>query len=184
MDIEKLLRYIFRKTSKNVLITPGDIIYKGIFEWELIIENYRWRLCDCNLSNETKDECCCETYRKFLRRNKIPNNVMDMKFDNLYCHFKQVMGDEYPSVLRIMKNKIKITNEYSTQCNKEWIRHQETKRHLYENINEYNYDLLQGRINPNYILIIQTFLSSDTSKEQLIAIFNQSYISVVFIDDL
>jgi hypothetical protein len=139
--IEKLLRHIFRKTSKNVSITNGDITYEGLFEWGLIVENYRWRLCDCRLTDETKDKCSCETYRNFLRRNKIPNGSTDMKFDNLYCHFKRVLGDEYPSILRIMKNQIKITNEYSTQYNKAWIKNQENNNSslIHESRNQNNF---------------------------------------------
>jgi cell shape-determining protein MreC len=48
----------------------------------------------------------------------------------------------------------------------------------------YAYELAQGRIQPKYVLIIKDFNSTTTTKEQLITIFNQSHISIIFIDEL
>lgn len=46
------------------------------------------------------------------------------------------------------------------------------------------YCLTQEYINPEYVLIIKDFNSTTTTKEQLITIFRQSNIKIVFIDEL
>ena len=58
------------------------------------------------------------------------------------------------------------------------------RRKYYNNYEEYKYDVKQRRIISNYVLIIKDFNSTTTTKEQLTTIFNQSYIKIVFIDEL
>ena len=190
--VEKLLKIIFKKTSKNIQIGLGDIKYEGMFNWDLIVRNYNWWLCECDWSDETKDRCDCEINKKHTERHKIPEGGEDLKFDELYCEIKPLMGDDYPCVLRKMNTQIELTNNYAKKQNE---KHEQDMKNEYENdrdirryYNEhkgiYAYELAQGRLNPKYILIIKDFNSTTTTKEQLITIFNQSHINIIFIDEL
>lgn len=69
---------------------------------------------------------------------------------NIYIEIKTTLGDDYPCVLRKMKNQIQLTKDKSG----------------------------------NYYLLIQDFESKVTSKEELVMIFSQSNIKVIFFYDL
>lgn len=191
--VEKLLKIIFKKTSKNVTISSGDIKFEGMFNWDLIVSNYKWWLCECDWSDETKDKCDCEIYKKYLERYKIPkDDNEDLKFDELYCEIKPCLGDDYPAVLRKMNTQIELTNNYAKKYNEEKTQQYKTeydedwemRKYWNEHRGSYNYNLNQEYINPVYVLIIKDFNSTTTTKEQLITIFNQSRIKVVFTDVL
>jgi len=191
-NVEKLLRIIFKKTSKNIEIGSGDIKFEGMFNWDLIVSNYQWWLCDCDWSDETKDRCDCEINKKFYERYKIPEDGNNLKFHELYCEIKPLMGDDYPCVLRKMNTQIELTNNYAKKQNEiheqdmknDYETDRDMRRYYNENKGSYAYVLAQGRITPTYVLIIKDFNSTTTTKEQLITIFNQSCINIVFIDKL
>jgi uncharacterized protein (DUF3820 family) len=191
-NVEKFLKIIFKKTSKNIQIGSGDIKFEGMFNWDLIVRNYQWWLCECDWSDETKDRCDCEINKKYNERYKIPEGGEDLKFDELYCEIKPLMGDDYPCVLRKMNTQIELTNNYAKKQNE---KHEQDMKNKYETDREirkyyneqkglYAYELTQGRIQPKYVLIIKDFNSTTTTKEQLITIFNQSHINIIFIDEL
>lgn len=191
-NVEKLLKNVFKKTSKNVKISEGKITFEGMFNWDLIVENYQWWLCECDWTDETNDCCDCELYKKYIERYKIPKDGEDLKFNELYCEIKPCLGDDYPCVLRKMKTQIELTNNYAKKYNedkkelykKEYEEDWKMRKYWNEHKGSYNYCLTQEYINPEYVLLIKDFNSSTTTKEQLITIFNQSYIKVVFIHEL
>ncbi len=77
----------------------------------------------------------------------------------MFCEIKPILSDDYPSVLRKMKTQIKLTN--------------------------INLNKTEDSILPHYyILIIRDFTSSITSREELIKIFNQTRIKIIFINDI
>jgi uncharacterized protein (DUF3820 family) len=188
-NVEKLLKKVFKKSSKNVIIIKGKITFEGMFNWDLVIENYKWYLCECD---ETKDECDCEMYKKYIERYNIPKHEEDLKFNELYCEIKPCLGDDYPCVLRKMNTQIELTKNYSEKHNektkstykKEYQNDYTLREYWDKNKGSYNYCLTQECIYPEYALIIKHFSSTTTTKEQLITIFNQSNIKVIFIDDL
>ena len=60
-NVIKLLKYIFNKTtSKNIIISNGQITFEGMFNWDIVIENYDWNECVCDWSDKTKEKCDCE----------------------------------------------------------------------------------------------------------------------------
>jgi uncharacterized protein (DUF3820 family) len=73
------------------------------------------------------------------------------------CELKPTLSDDYPVVLRKLKTQIELTKN-----------------------DKKKYDYLDKK----YILIIGSFTSIDVSKEQLITIFNQSNIKVIFTDEI
>jgi hypothetical protein len=184
-NVENLLKIIFKKTSKNVTIDSGDITFEGMFNWDLIVSNYQWGVCECDWSDETKDRCDCEIKKKYTERYKIPNGCENLKIGELYCEIKPLMGDDYPCVLRKMNTQIELTNNYVTKQNEESDKYmKEEMRRYYKNIEEYTYERRQRHITPTYVLIVKDYNSTTTTKEQLITIFNQSYIKIIFIDEL
>lgn len=191
-NVKKLLKIVLKKTEKNVIISEGEIIFEGMFNWDLVIENYQWWSCDCDWTNETKDICDCEAYKKYIERYKIPKDQDALKFNGLYCEIKPCIGDDYPCVLRKMKTQIELTDNYAKKYNedkkklfeKEYEENWTMRQFYNKQKGTYKYCLEQECIYPKYVLIIKDFSSTTTTKEQLITIFNQSYIKIVFINDL
>ena len=188
-NVHKLLKIIKKNTSNNIHITSGNITFEGMFNWDLIIKDYQWWLCDCDWTHKkNNDTCDCELYKNYRQTHKIPKECQDLIFNDLYCEIKPLLGDDYPCVLRKMNSQIELTNNYATKQNEE--NDKKLKKEYRENknywlsIEEFNYDLYQEHIKPTFLLIIKDFNSTTTTKEQLITIFNQSYIKIIFIDDL
>lgn len=77
----------------------------------------------------------------------------------LYIEIKPLIGDDYPNVLRKMSHQIKLTDIEHEKRDKEY----RSKR---------------------YILLIGEFVSSVTTKEELVMIFRQSNIRVMFMKDI
>ncbi len=75
---------------------------------------------------------------------------------SIYIEVKPLLGDDYPNVLRKMKQQVNITS-----CDKD--------------------NRLCKKL---YILLVKDFASSTTTKEQLIEIFQQSNIKVIFLKDI
>jgi hypothetical protein len=84
------------------------------------------------LDGDTHD-CCCELYKKYAERYKIPEDADEvLKLNELYYEVKPCLGDDYPCVLRKMKTQIGLTNNYAKKYN-------ENKRDSYKK--EYETDL-------------------------------------------
>ena len=84
-------------------------------------------------------------------------NVYSDRFDydsKIYAEIKPLLGDDYPCVLRKLKTQIEFTRK---SISKDYIK--------------------------SY-LIIDKFESSSATKEQLITIFNQTNINILFADDI
>lgn len=79
------------------------------------------------------------------------------------CELKPSLGDDYPCVLRKMKTQIELTKN-DKHIKKEFI----------------DYDVVFAK----YILIIGNFTSKYTTKEELVSIFKQSNIKVIFTHEL
>jgi len=169
-NVVKLLKIIFKKTPKNAQIVPGDIKFEGIFNWDLIVSNYEWFLCECDETKEIRD-CDCEINKKFREKYNrfLSRDDIGVQFNTLCCEIKPCLGDDYPAVLRKMNTQIELTNNYVRKAERDL-----SYIHVLKSISR----------NPVYVLIIKDFNSTTTTKEQLITIFNNSRIKVVFIDDL
>jgi uncharacterized protein (DUF3820 family) len=88
------------------------------------------------------------------------------------CELKPTLSDDYPCVLRKMKNQIEQMKKGSNMfmhCTE-----------LFEN----NHHLRYCSDKTKYILLIESFTSKYTSKKGLITIFKQSNIDVIFINEL
>jgi hypothetical protein len=156
-DISKLDEH---KTSINVE-------FEGKFNWDIIIKIncYETSFTFHNEYNKLKHD---ELLHHFLNifpalKNNCYINIYNTEKYAEYCsrgiisttyvEVKPVLGDDYPCVLRKMKQQISLTEQ---TINKE------------------------GK----YVLLVKDFSSSTTTKDQLIQIFKQSHIKVVFLNDI
>ena len=77
---------------------------------------------------------------------------------NLFCELKPQLSDDYPCVLRKLQTQIELTKNY--------------KKTIFDNKNYY------------YLLVIDSFTSKVTTKEELIKIFKQHHIKILFTDEI
>ena len=115
---------------------------------------------------------------KITKISKIKNNENQYKITINICNYnyavccelKPTLSEDYPCVLRKLKTQIELTKHACRRggrdalcaCDREWA--------------------FEGEI--VYILLIESFTSNETSKEQLITIFKQSHIKVIFTDEI
>jgi predicted SAM-dependent methyltransferase len=98
----------------------------------------------------------CDIFKINDNQYEISINICD-DYSILCCELKPSLSDEYPCVLRKLNTQIELTKNDKTtflNCIKQ------------------------------YILIIGSFTSIHTSREQLIEIFKQSNIKIIFIDEI
>jgi len=95
--------------------------------------------------------------KNMLSRCRTPELLYIDSYD-IYIEIKPLLGDDYPNVLRKMNIQKNLTS-----CDK---------------------DKRFDRDKMIIILLVKDFASSTTTKEQLIQIFNQSNIKVIFLKDI
>lgn len=79
----------------------------------------------------------------------------------IFCEIKPLLSDDYPNVLRKMKTQITLQKELNQ------------KSHFPGDRNHYI-----------YVLILKEFVSNTVSKDQLIQIFDNSDIHIIFTDEI
>jgi uncharacterized protein (DUF3820 family) len=101
---------------------------------------------------------CNNFYVEKTNENQYELSIDICHYNNaICCELKPTLSDDYPVVLRKLKTQIELTQNDKTNFKK---------------------------LNKKYILIIGSFTSIDVSKEQLITIFKQSNIKVIFTDEI
>ena len=157
--IQFLRKILFNQTIKVPKSARYNFrtVFESTFNWDISIENITNYKCHERLHDGAYDdiyECDCE-----LDDTKINY------FNDICVEIKTLLGDDYPGVLRKMKTQIKLSrNEYMDK----------------DALNEFQ----RYKYTPTFVLLIKDFNSSTTSKEQLIAIFKQSSIRVVFLNEV
>ena len=105
-----------------------------------------------------KKYCNNNVYVEKTNENQYELSIDICHYNNaICCELKPTLSDDYPVVLRKLKTQIELTQNDKTNFEK---------------------------LNKKYILIIGSFTSIDVSKEQLITIFKQSNIKVIFTDEI
>lgn len=105
-----------------------------------------------------KKYCNKNVYVKKTNENQYKLLIDICHYNNaICCELKPTLSDDYPVVLRKLKTQIELTQNDKTNFEK---------------------------LNKKYILIIGSFTSIDVSKKQLITIFKQSNIKVIFTDEI
>ena len=138
--------------------------YKKEYENEYI-KNYE------NNFNKHYEKYRLQYYRDIINKYcndnvyvvKINENQYEISIDickynyAVCCELKPTLSDDYPAVLRKLKTQIELTQNDKTKFEK---------------------------LNKKYILIIGSFTSINVSNEQLITIFKQSNIKIIFTDEI
>ena len=193
-NVKNFLVKVF-KLKLNHLYIDTDPKYSVKFEkqynWDLFIDRIDFSYCSCPVDDDFDDsKCVCKEHNNFIKRYNIPKNERDQYYskytENIYCEIKPLLGDDYPCVLRKMNTQIKLTENFiSIENEKIKISHQKIENRRYYNSSVgYRFSFQESIIKPNYILLIKDFASSTTTIEQLIQIFNQSNIKVIFLKDI
>lgn len=111
--------------------------------------------------NKYERKICVEKINE--NQYEIIMNICDYE-NAVCCELKPTLSDDYPVVLRKLKTQIELTKNYNNPT---------SRGSKFEDFN-----------NKKYILIIGSFTSLHVSKEQLITIFNQSNIKVIFTNEI
>ena len=189
-NIEKFIRYFYNlQHPKNVIYTY-KATFEGIFNWDVILDNNSYKVCECKWDDDDqKCICTCESHKEWCTKQNIPAGYFDdedgIHLSNIYCEIKPLLGDDYPAVLRKMKTQIELTNNHVNKKNEE-IRESMKKERwegTYRNHDIYKFCLQNYTLTPYYVLLVKDF-KSETSKEELIQIFNQSRIKVIFLNNV
>ena len=191
-NVEKLLRLLYEqfRFRKNVSYSSARSEFEGSFNWDIIINNLSFTKIQCKCDwDEVPDGHCCDcTYED--------DDDDDYALSNIYIEVKPLLGDDYPCVLRKMKLQRELTNDSLRREKQEMLddvgyikgknsvfqyggRVFEEVKKTMEYVNK-NSRMFSG----HFILLIGEFNSSTTSKEKLIAIFDQSFIKIVFVNEL
>jgi len=144
-NIEKIWNIIINKYCKSnrhkpLKLNSYKIEFEGRFNWDCIFVFNNYTQC-------LNSRSCCtdEFYRSVLF---------------VFSEIKPLLGDDYPCVLRKMKNQVELTK------------------------NAYKEKTGFGIFNLKYLLIIKEYNSINTSKDELIKIFTQSGINIVFTNEI
>lgn len=186
-NVKKLLVKVF-KLKLNHLYIDCDPKYSVKFEkqynWDLFIDRNDFSYCSCP-DDDDDFKCVCEEKKNYKKRYNIPKDRdFRKKSENIYCEIKPLLGDDYPCVLRKMNTQIKLTDNFISLENDKFKISHENDRRYYNSYEEYKFAFQENIIKPNYILLVKDFTSSTTTKEQLIEIFQQSNIKVIFLKDV
>ena len=177
-ETNKLLRdcglssEIIFKDTENVFDFLGKfkVEFEAEYNWDVkieIINSYFSRECSKNIPPEHIH--LFEKVNSFFHNTNGINYFGDGKFEqcmsfskDIYIELKPIVGDDYPCVLRKMKKQISLMTA---------PRYRQIGKDYRDNIT-----IPHGI----YVLLIETFNSKTTSREQLKEIFLQGNILVVF----
>ena len=105
-----------------------------------------------------KKYCNKKVYVEKINENQYEISIYICDYNYaVCCELKPTLSDDYPVVLRKLKTQIELTQNDKTNFEK---------------------------LNKRYILIIGSFTSIHVSNEQLITIFKQSNIKIIFTDEI
>lgn len=192
-NVQKLLKHMNNQTKnkKNMWVEVGEVIVEGKYNWDLTVEGSSWGLCSCDWDTKDSDnnsKCDCETFKTFMNRFSIPQNTgFDcMPCRDYYCEIKPLLGDDYPNVLRKMRQQIELTDNYASKRNEkeeEEFKEQQRFNGRY-NHTQYNHILKHLLLSPVYVLIVKEYKSSSTTFESLVDIFARHHIKVIRLSDI
>ena len=164
----KHMHYLYSVDDLNKYKKDYENEYKKDYENEYIKNYEKYRL---QYYSDIIDKYCNKdkNYVYVKKNNENQYEITTKMCDNrmaVCCELKPTLSDDYPCVLRKLKTQIElIKNDQQTR-----------KDGLLKSIFA-TYALV-------YVLIIGSFTSIHVSKEQLITIFKQSNITIVFTDNI
>jgi hypothetical protein len=162
-ELTKIMPMIELYNVNNLESIKTDYINKYVSSYEKIFtkhyEEYRMKYYRDIINKYSKTK----TVGLFHHNNQYTINIEVCDYyDEIYCELKPTLGDDYPCVLRKLNTQIKLTHNDNTKKTEKGHR----------------------QVNGKYTLIVGNFNSTIASKEDLIKIFKQSNIYVIFADNL
>jgi hypothetical protein len=173
---EKSSEWVIPEFKRNALYS--NIVFEAKYNWDFKLSFNDYHEVIFQTKNDVKEkelEDIMKVYDFKIRFNDKPRVLGTFIYKNnekydvnisavhneryLFCELKPTLSDDYPCVLRKLTTQIELT----------------------KNSKEYE---AEPRSNMFYILIIGSFTSETTSKEQLIEIFKQSNIHIIFTDEI
>ncbi len=171
-DINKPIYSCSNSCSKYADVIKGDSLdnINKLKQEKKVYENTYIKDYENNF-NKHYEKYRLQYYRDIIKKycnkkvsvGKINGNQYEISIDicnynyAVCCELKPTLSDDYPVVLRKLKTQIELTQNDKTKFEK---------------------------LNKRYILIIGSFTSIHVSKEQLITIFKQSNIEIIFTDEI
>ena len=158
--------------------------FEGIYNWDVIIDGEN--IC----YGKHKLKCECDSCSKVCFYD---NDVREYTVHSTYIEIKSLVGDDYPEILRKIKSQIELTRIYLEKQKANDLKefgYEKGKTTMVYQIPEKNRSFVDSILNTNdhyrarYYILIKDYQSSTTTKEQLIKIFDQAGISVVFVADV
>jgi uncharacterized protein (DUF3820 family) len=196
-------KHCLNEHAKNLLsrkYIDSKVELEAKFNWDVVIKTPLIYLkdivlpCSKNMKNEclllltdinSNKYCLNETTKRIYNGYHYIDDGYEyhLIFDgfrveeaHIHLELKPTLGDDYPEVLRKMKTQIQLTiNDYKT------------KKYEKEDPDYRKYNTVSnvdGPTNYHYAIVIGNFESRTTSEEQLIEIFGQTGIKVLFSRDL
>jgi hypothetical protein len=164
-------------------------VFEGYYDWNIIIAGHHfehsfWKgTCEhdeCNCGDH--DECNCVDHINCDETCFYNGNKKSYQFSPVYIEIKSLVDDEYPFILRKMNTQIDLTKKKLDRDREAAIEREKEYDTLFKTKRSYTvpYELYQGI----YYLLIKDYQSSTTSREELIQIFKQSDIHILFLHDV
>jgi len=189
------------ESDKNYLETlKPSVVFEGNFNWDIILTtdelfyaaSFEYKKCkviptdaDINIKNKIKrilinfkEDTAISSwngdYNFYIKESTLFLRILykDIHCTETHIELKPTLGDDYPEVLRKMKNQITLTkNKYK----------QDLKIRIGGNG---PIDAIKDPWWYQYCLIVGKFESRTTTEKELIEIFGQTNIKVIFTRDL
>ncbi len=183
---KKQLFHMFDNEYSIDRSTEHYVEFESMFNWDVYIKGemfsyFKLKENDCCGDERCKDSCYYD------------NDCNEQWLGPKFIEIKPIVGDDYPNILRKMKQQIVLTDNKLQKNKDDELKEMgydpKTTKLVSQIKNEYRQYVKQIINNPSlylgdYYLLIKDYESKITTKEQLINIFKQSNISVIFMDDI
>lgn len=144
-----------RKMTSEVREKPWKCRFETKHNWDVAIDSMKNYRQSHNCKN-------CLDYR----RDGMCDHTLSFHTPYIFIEIKTLIGDDYPCILRKMNTQIEMTKK--------------DKDRIYST----GYGNLYKEGHEKYCLLVKEFKSETTTKDQLIQIFNNSGINVIFLEDI
>jgi hypothetical protein len=183
LDDEKCNKIIkkIHKIPKKYVFKGGRCEFEGDYNWDVIFKGGYYNKYKGKCSHPEDDDCIADCYYN--------GDTKDYDLPDTYIEIKPSIGDDYPVVLRKMKNQQELTRAKLEREKKEHLRELGVEKGVYRYYTQDEIDeiediksgnLYQGR----YCLLVKDLNATSVTKEQLVEIFFQTGITVLFMNEV
>ena len=167
------------KQTTNV-VYDGKVEFEGDCNWDIVITEFTTCNCVCNWEDKIDGDCCdC----KFKDDN-------ERSFPRIYVKLQPSMGDDYLKILKKMKTQITQTQTQQQKDKSKELKKlgfiEETgycgnNKDIIKKILDYKTNDVNEEYRGCYVLLLQDYHYGNTNRDQMIAIFKNEGIKVMFL---